>query len=275
MDIIKLSVGQLAISRIDKYANRPTIIFLHDSLGCITLWRDFPNKLADLTNCNVLIYDRLGYGQSGKMLTYTRQINYLETEADILNELVTKLEIESAILFGHSDGGSISLIMASKYPNRIIATILEAAHIFVEDVTLNGILEAMKAYETTDLRKRLIKYHGADKVDDLFKAWTETWTAKKYREWNIEHFLPKIKCPTLVIQGDKDEYGTEKQVDGIVGKVSAMTIKLFLADISHTPHKDNPEQILKHSATFINTVLNKKNYRTGNYATRTIFFHLA
>lgn len=257
MEFIKLSVGQLAISRLDNYTNRPTIIFLHDSLGCITLWRDFPTKLADLTNCNILVYDRLGYGQSEKMPTHKRKINYLETEADILNELLIKLEIENAILFGHSDGGSISLIMASKYPNRIKAIISEAAHIFVEDVTLNGILEAMKAYKETNLRERLIKYHGADKVDDIFKAWTETWTMKEYKEWSIEHFLPNIKCSTLVMQGDKDEYGTEKQVDGIVKNVAGMTTKLYLADLSHTPHKNDPEQILKHSATFIKTILNE------------------
>lgn len=257
MELIKLSIGQLAVLRFGDFKDRPTIIFLHDSLGCITLWRDFPNKLAELTNCNILIYDRLGYGQSEKMTTHKRQINYLEREADTLNELLTKLDIENAILFGHSDGGSISLIMASKYPNRIIATISEAAHIFVEDVTLNGIVEAMKAYENTNLRERLIKYHGAEKVDDIFKAWTETWTMKEYKEWNIEHFLPNIKCPTLVIQGDKDEYGTEKQVDGIINNVRGRTIKLYLSDLSHTPHKDDPEQILKHSATFIKTIMNE------------------
>ncbi|MBP6757328.1 MAG: alpha/beta hydrolase [Bacteroidia bacterium] len=257
MNKIKLSVGHIAISSNKSYPDKPTIVFLHDSLGCIKLWRDFPQKLSEMTGCNLLVYDRLGYGQSENMQTHKRPINYLELEADILNELITRLELENVILFGHSDGGSIALIMASKYPTKIKAIISEAAHIFVDDLTITGINNAIKAFKTTNLRERLIKYHGSDKVDDVFKAWTETWTTKEYREWNIEHFLPNIKCPTLVIQGEKDEYGTEKQMDGIVGKVSAMTIKLFLEDLSHTPHKDNPEQILKHSATFIKTVLNE------------------
>jgi pimeloyl-ACP methyl ester carboxylesterase len=254
MTFINLSVGQIAISRLENYADRPTIVFLHDSLGCIQLWRDFPQKLAEMTNCNLLIYDRLGYGKSEKMPTHKRPLNYLEIEADVLNELLLKLKISGAILFGHSDGGSIVLIMASKYPDSIIAIIAEAAHIFVETITLKGIEEAIKAYHTTNLREKLIKYHGADKIDSIFTAWTETWTTEDYKNWNIEHFLANITCPTLVIQGDNDEYGTEKQVDGIVHQVSGKATKLFLPNLSHTPHKDDPEQVLNNSATFIRTV---------------------
>lgn len=255
MNKIQLSVGQIAISCNKSYPDKPTIIFLHDSLGCIKLWRNFPQKLSEMTGCNSLVYDRLGYGQSENMQTHKRPINYLELEADILNELITRLELENVILFGHSDGGSIALIMASKYPTKIKAIISEAAHIFVDNLTLSGIYNAIEAFNTTNLRERLIKYHGSEKVDNVFKAWTETWTSEEYKNWNIESFLPNINCPILVIQGEKDEYGTEKQVDGIVNKVSGKTTKLYLTGLSHTPHKDDPEQILKHTTKYIlNTI---------------------
>ncbi len=140
------------------------LVFLHDSLGCIELWRDFPAKLADATKCNMLIYDRLGYGKSEPMHTHVRPVNYLEHEADSLNDLLVQLNINNALLFGHSDGGSIALIAAVKYPERIKAIICEAAHIFVEEVTLAGIRAAMEDYKTTNLAERLAKYHG-NKVD--------------------------------------------------------------------------------------------------------------
>lgn len=252
---VEIKGNKLFVQCIQAYSGKPFIVFLHDSLGCIQLWRDFPEKLGQATECNILVYDRLGYGNSDPMPTHKRPINYLENEADILNELLIKLNIENAILFGHSDGGSISLIMASKYSNRIKAIICEAAHIFVEDITLNGIYNAMEAFKTTNLRERLIKYHGGDKVDSVFKAWTETWTMEEYKNWNIEPFLPTIKCPTLVIQGEQDEYGTIKQVDGIINQISGIAKKILLPNIKHTPHKETPEFILKIASEFISNLI--------------------
>lgn len=251
MNLVKLSIGQLAVTNFYKYPNRPTIIFLHDSLGCTQLWRDFPQKLAELTQCNFLVYDRLGYGESDNMPAHKRNHLYLENEADVLHELITTLKLDNVILFGHSDGASISLIMAGKYPNKIKAVISEAAHIFVEEETLQGVRDAVNAYQTTNLRERLIKYHSEEKVDNLFKAWTETWLMPEYKTWSIEKFLPQINSPVLVIQGDNDEYGTEKQVDGIVNGVKGKIIKLYLENVSHSPHKDQPQLILKHTAEFI------------------------
>lgn len=201
MKLIKLSIGQLAVSLFNNYPNRPTIIFLHDSLGCTQLWRDFPQKLAELTQCNFLVYDRLGYGESDNMPTHKRNHLYLENEADVLYELITTLKLDNVILFGHSDGASISLIMAGKYPNKIKAVISEAAHIFVEEETLQGVRDAVKAYQTTNLRERLIKYHGEEKVDTLFKAWTETWLMPEYKTWSIEKFLPLIKLSRVSFTG--------------------------------------------------------------------------
>ncbi|WEK71192.1 MAG: alpha/beta hydrolase [Candidatus Chryseobacterium colombiense] len=171
--LLDINGNQLYVELQYDYPNNPTIVFLHDSLGCVQLWRDFPQKLAEATQCNILVYDRLGYGKSEPMPTHERPIHYMELEADILNGLLTTLNIDNAILFGHSDGGSIALLTASKYPQNIKAVICEAGHIFVEAVTLKGIYEVMEAYKTTNLPERLAKYHG-DKVDTIFKAWTET-----------------------------------------------------------------------------------------------------
>ncbi len=232
------------------HKKRPTLVFLHDSLGCVQLWRDFPTKLAEATDCNVLIYDRLGYGKSEPMSTHKRPTNYMELEADILNDLLNELNIDNAILFGHSDGGTIALLTASKYPKNIKAVIVEAAHIFVEDVTLQGIYEAIETYKNTNLPERLEKYHGT-KVDALFKAWTETWTRQDYRMWNIEHFLPNITCPLLFIQGENDEYGTLAQVEKTISQVSGKAEKYILPNVGHTPHKEEMENVLNKSVDFI------------------------
>lgn len=249
-ELVNINDKKLYIDFQNNYKNRPTIVFLHDSLGCVQLWRDFPQKLAEVIQCNVLIYDRLGYGKSEPMPTYERPTNYMELETDVLNDLLTTLHIDNAILFGHSDGGTIALLTASKYPKRIKAVIVEAAHIFVEEITLKGIYEAMEAYKTTNLPERLAKYHG-DKVDVIFKAWTETWTRSDYKNWNIEHFLPMITCPLLFIQGEADEYGTLAQVEKTVSQVSGKSEKCIIPNIGHTPHKEATEIVLKKMIEFI------------------------
>lgn len=235
-------------------ADRPTLIFLHDSLGCTKLWRDFPTQLGIATNCNILIYDRQGYGKSSPFGTAERTKFYLEQEADTLFLLIKKCGIQHAILFGHSDGGSIALIAAAKYPDFIKAIVTEGAHIFVENITLEGIEAAVKMYENTDLKTRLAKYHG-EKTDAVFKAWTHTWLNKSFKNWNIEHFLPKINCPALIIQGENDEYGTEKQVECIAAQVSGDAEKCLITAIGHTPHKEAQEIVLAHTASFLKRFL--------------------
>ncbi|SHF43300.1 Pimeloyl-ACP methyl ester carboxylesterase [Chryseobacterium sp. OV279] len=229
---------------------KPVIIFLHDSLGCTQLWRDFPMKLAEATGCNILMYDRLGYGKSGPMLTHERPVNYMEWEADVLNDLLAELNISNVILFGHSDGGTIALIAAAKYPEKVHSVICEAGHIFVEEVTLKGVYDAWDAYKTTNLAERLQKYHG-DKVEMLFKAWTETWTREDYRSWNIEYLLKDIQCPLLFIQGEADEYGTLDQVEKTVSQVSGTAEKYIIPEAGHTPHKEVPELVLSRASVFM------------------------
>lgn len=250
---VTINGAALFIHHQENYKGRPTIVFLHDSLGCVSLWRDFPAKLSQLTQCNILVYDRLGYGKSQAMPDVPRPVNYLETEADTLNDLLSELAIDRPILFGHSDGGSIALLTASRYPEKIKAVIAEAAHVFVEEITLKGIREAMEAYKTTNLKERLEKYHGGN-TDILFRAWTQTWTRDDFRNWNIENFLPAISCPVLVMQGLKDEFGSLAQVESIVNNVSGNVKKMLIKVSGHTPHKETPEEILAVAADFIHNL---------------------
>ena len=246
----QLSVADLAVVHYHTYPGRPTLVFLHDSLGCITLWRDFPVKLAELSQCNLLVYDRQGYGQSPGFSYAQRTTAYMEWEADILIQLLEYYRVEQPLLFGHSDGASIALIAAGKYPNRIKAVISEAAHIFVEDITLFGINEAAQAYQTTNLKEKLAKYHG-NKTEAMFRAWVDTWRAPFFRNWNIERFLPQIACPVLAIQGEADEYGSLAQVEGIKQGIKGVVEVEILPGLKHTPHKENPEAVLETSLRFI------------------------
>ncbi|HEX9980177.1 MAG TPA: alpha/beta hydrolase [Flavobacterium sp.] len=241
---------EIAIKRILNGTDNPTLIFLHDSLGSIDLWRDFPQRLGELTNCNILVYDRQGYGKSRGFLYSKRDVHYMEQEADILNELIDFWGLDKVILFGHSDGGSISLIAAAKYPGRILGVITEGAHVFVEDVTIHGINEVIQLYKSTDLKAKLSRYHS-DKTDEMFWAWADTWTREDFRHWNIEHFLPSVKCPTLIIQGEDDEYGTLNQVQRIASQAGGQALKLIIPNTKHTPHKESPDLILEKSSCFI------------------------
>ena len=251
--IIEVRGQKLYIAYNNLAVEKPVIVFLHDSLGCSQLWIDMPAKLSEITGCNILMYDRLGYGKSGPMLTHERPVNYMELEADLLNDLLDELKLNNVILFGHSDGGTIALITAAKFPEKIKAVICEAGHIFVEEVTLKGIYEAWNAYKTTNLAECLAKYHG-DKVGMLFRAWTETWTREDYRSWNIGYLLKDIQCPLLFIQGDADEYGTLDQVDRTVAQVSGTAETYIIPGVGHTPHKEVPELVLNKTSEFIKTI---------------------
>ncbi|WBV54012.1 alpha/beta fold hydrolase [Chryseobacterium gambrini] len=252
--IINVNGKKLYIEYQKTFENKPTIVFLHDSLGCTQLWRDFPEKLVSQTECNVLVYDRLGYGKSFPMLTYERENNYMEQEADLLNDLLKELNINDIILFGHSDGGTIALIFAARYPEKVTATLCEAGHIFAEDITVKGVKDAFETYKTTNLPERLPKYHG-DKVEMMVKAWTEIWLSDRFRSWNIECLLENITSPLLFIQGENDEYGTLDQVEKTISKVSGTAEKFIIPNIGHTPHKEIPDAVLQKSAEFINSIV--------------------
>lgn len=252
----KFPIQQIAYKQIGVDVKKPTIIFLHDSLGCISLWRDFPEKIGELAHCNVLIYDRQGYGDSCAFTNPNRSIGYLEEEADILMTLLDYWGLEEVILFGHSDGGSIALIAAGKYPHRIKGVVTEGAHVFVEDVTLSGINNTVELYKSTNLKVRLEKYHGS-KTDDLFWAWAKTWNTPAFRNWNIGNFLSRINCPALIIQGEQDEYGTLLQVECIVKEIGLFARSLVLPNTQHTPHKESREEVVFETVHFLNSFLSR------------------
>ncbi|WP_234387142.1 alpha/beta fold hydrolase [Aquimarina sp. Aq78] len=232
---------------------KATVIFLHDSLGCVELWKDFPKQIALKTGCNIISYDRQGYGKSAPFITSKRNNDYLKEEAYILAKIIQNLELKNVILFGHSDGGSIALLTAALFPEKVIGIITEGAHVFVEQETINGIKATVLAYQNTSLKEKLYKYHG-DKTDTVFRLWAETWLSETYQSWNIEEYLPKIECPSLIIQGEKDEYGTLDQVNSIVKNTSGYSKALLIPDIGHTPHKENSEIVIKNVISFINEI---------------------
>ncbi|WP_103867358.1 alpha/beta fold hydrolase [Aquimarina sp. I32.4] len=244
---------QLSINPTFLLPEKATVIFLHDSLGCIELWRDFPNHIALKTGLNILSYDRQGYGKSAPFSTSKRDIDYLKNEAIILEKIINNLNLKNVILFGHSDGGSIALLAAALFPEKINAIITEGAHVFVEPETIEGIKKAVIAYKNTNLKEKLTQYHQ-DNTEAVFSMWTETWLSEQYESWNIEKYLHKIQCPSLIIQGEKDEYGTIDQVHSIVNNTSGNSASLIIPNIGHTPHKESPEIILEKVTEFINTL---------------------
>jgi len=242
--------AHIHIERHRFFEDAPTLVFLHDSLGCCRLWRDFPQRLAEAAGLNIFIYDRTGYGQSSPFGKEPRRNDYMEQEAEVLIRLLEQNKIEQPVLFGHSDGGTIALLAAAKYPQLISAVIAEAAHVFVEEKTLEGIMLTQEQYRTTNLQQRLEQYHG-DKTQAVFEAWTGTWMSPSYRDWNIEHFLPLITCPILIIQGTSDEYGTEAQVTAIARQVSGAAEVCMIANAGHTPHRQSELWVINACCDFL------------------------
>jgi len=240
---------RLEYERIDGSSGAPTLILLHEGLGSVALWRDFPAKLAQATGCPAVVYSRYGYGRSDP-LGAPHGIDYMHREAlETLPELRAALGLEDAILVGHSDGASIALIHAGSGRWPVHAVVLEAPHVFVEDVSIASIAAARTAYDTTDLRGRLARYH-AD-VDSAFRGWNDIWLHPDFRAWNIESVLPGVRCPVLAIQGADDEYGTLAQIDAIVRGVTGRFERLVLANCKHSPHRDQEQATLDAMARFI------------------------
>jgi len=225
------------------------LVMLHEGLGSLSLWRDFPVELARATRRRVLVYSRYGYGRSDP-LTGPRQVDFMHVEAlEVLPELLRKLGIERPVLFGHSDGGSIALIHAAKHP--VAAVIALAPHVFVEAYGLASIAETRRAYLEGDLRERLARRH-AD-ADSAFWGWNDIWLAPDFVRWNVEALLPAIACPVLAIQGIDDRYGTMEQIDRI-GRGVPDFRRLKLADCGHSPHRDQPAAVLAAAADFLRSI---------------------
>ena len=229
-------------------ANASVIVMLHEGLGSIAMWRDFPEQLAQATGCGVLVYSRYGHGKSER-LAEKRSVDFMHHEAKVvLPELLRQFELQRPILLGHSDGASIALIYAGTWPERVRGLVLEAPHVFVEDVSIQSITAIRRLYESSDLPQRLARYH--DHVDETFRGWNDIWLDPRFRDWNIEEYLAAICCPTIVIQGRNDEYGTLAQVAAIQRRVLA-TQSLILPLCGHSPHRDQPSLTLDAISKFI------------------------
>jgi pimeloyl-ACP methyl ester carboxylesterase len=233
----------------------PTLVFLHEGLGCAGTWGDFPARLAARTGCGALIYSRSGYGDSAP-LDRPRTARYLHNEGlTVLPQVLRTMGIRQSILIGHSDGASIALIYAGAGgAEHTLGLVLEAPHVFVEDTTIEGIKRTGAIYRTTDLAQRLARHHG-DQTNTVFWSWYDTWLSPEFRHWNIEEYFPDITCPLLVIQGERDEYGTKRQVDAVVSQVSAPAEAMMLPECGHTPHREQAQVTLEAMTRFVQRIV--------------------
>ena len=232
-------------------STRLPLVLLHEGLGSISLWRDFPAALAARTGRRVMAYNRFGHGASD--LPETRHsIDFMHDEARLLPAILDAAGIARAILVGHSDGGSIALIAAAEHPRRVEALMLEAPHVFVEEISVASIERTTAAYRDGDLRDRLARHHTH--VDTAFYGWSDVWLDPRFLEWNLESLLPEVVCPVLLVQGETDEYGTLRQIDAIERQVNGPVERLVLAACGHSPHRDQPDQVLSAMTAFVRTL---------------------
>lgn len=231
---------------------RPTLVFLHEGLGSVALWRGFPARLAQATACRTLLWSRLGYGHSAP-LAVPRTPAYLHQEArQRLPSLLAALAIERPLLIGHSDGASIALIYAATLPAPVAGLVVLAPHVFVEERALAGIRRAGEGYaKNSEQRQKLGRYHRDP--DAVFHAWHDIWLAPEFRSWDIRDRLAAISCPLLAIQGEDDEYATMRQIDCIAEVVADVEL-LKLADCRHSPHRDQPHAVVEAIARFVDRV---------------------
>jgi pimeloyl-ACP methyl ester carboxylesterase len=223
------------------------LVMLHEGLGSVSMWREFPERLARATGCRTLVYSRYGYGRSSPLET-PRSVQYMHEEARLwLPAILERLNIRRPILFGHSDGASIALIHAATDASDVAGIVALAPHINVEELTVRNIAAARAAYLHTDLPVRLSRHHVH--ADSAFWGWNRIWLDPAFRDWNIETLLPSIRCPVLAIQGEEDEYGTMEQITGIARAVAHSKL-LTLPGCRHSPHRDQPEAVLAAAAEF-------------------------
>jgi pimeloyl-ACP methyl ester carboxylesterase len=228
----------------------PVIVFLHEGLGSLAMWKDYPQRLCEALRMRGLVYSRPGYGASTPRAPGERwPVDFMHRQArDVLPALLDALGVERPWLFGHSDGGSIALLFAAAFPDRVAGVVAVAPHLFVEDVSVRNIEAARVAYESGDLRPRLARYHADP--DSAFYGWNDIWLDPDFRTWNIEDRLATIRCPVLAVQGEDDEYGTMAQIDRLPERVPQATL-VKLAACGHSPHRDQPERLTEAVVAFV------------------------
>jgi pimeloyl-ACP methyl ester carboxylesterase len=225
----------------------PTIVFLHEGLGSVALWKDVPARVVELTGLPAVVYSRRGHGRSDSD-QLPRAPTFMHHEGEVvLPALLDALALDEVILFGHSDGASIALLAAARPDARIRRLVLLAPHVFVEDLSISSIVAAQHAFASGDLRERLAKYHADP--NHTFRAWNDIWLDPAFRNWDIRDRLARVACPILLIQGRDDEYGTLAQVDAIAAATGADV--LILDHCGHSPHRDRSDLVLAAAAAFI------------------------
>ncbi|MDH6592139.1 pimeloyl-ACP methyl ester carboxylesterase [Variovorax sp. TBS-050B] len=231
----------------------PLVVFLHEGLGSVAMWKDFPARLCEAAQVRGLVFSRPGYGRSTpRAEDETWDVDFMHRQAhEVLPALFDALGLgkEKPWLFGHSDGGSISLLYAARFPERVAGLVVLAPHIFVEEVTVANIEQARTAYLSTDLPQKLGRYH--DSADSAFWGWNRIWLHPPFRDWNIEAGLDAIRCPVLAVQGLDDEYGTLAQIRGIAARVGGACELLELPECGHSPHRDQPDRVIVAATHFI------------------------
>jgi pimeloyl-ACP methyl ester carboxylesterase len=227
----------------------PALVFLHEGLGSVGLWREFPERLARATGRRALLYSRAGHGFSD-VPSAPRTPRFMHEEAlDVLPGVLAEAGIAEPVLVGHSDGASIALIHAAAYPVR--ALVLLAPHVFVEELSVASIAEAREAFATTGLRERMARHHRD--AEATFRLWNDIWLAPEFRGWNIEDVLPHITAPVLLIQGEHDQYGTLAQVEAVRDGVAGPS-ELVVLDARHAPHLEAPDETLAAAVEFVHRV---------------------
>ena len=230
--------------------DKPFLVFLHEGLGSIKQWKKFPILLSNKLGYPALLYDRYGYGKS-EPLKESRETNFMDDEAlKALPEILEALNINKTILIGHSDGGTIALIYASVIKERVICVITEAAHVFVEKESIDGVRSAIRAYKKGILKRFLHSFHK-NNTESMFYGWADIWLSMDFRDWNIKNILPGIVAPVLAIQGKNDEYGTINQVNLILKNVSGPAESLLIENCGHIPHFQAEEKVLNKMTEFI------------------------
>ncbi|HEY9279483.1 MAG TPA: alpha/beta hydrolase [Eoetvoesiella sp.] len=231
------------------------LVFLHEGLGSASMWKDWPAQVCAAANCRGLVFSRYGYGASTPRPSNEKwPVTFMHHQAqEALPALfkALKLDNERPILFGHSDGGSIALLYAAMYPDKVKGIVVAAPHIFVEDVTIANIRQARELYLTTDLPQKLKRYH--QDPDSAFWGWNDIWLNPEFRAWDIQAYLGDIRCPVLAIQGEDDEYGSLEQIHGIK-RIATQTELCIIADCRHSPHKDQPQTVITAITGFMDSL---------------------
>jgi pimeloyl-ACP methyl ester carboxylesterase len=255
---INTELGRLYARRWISSANPPRgiapIVLFHDSLGCVALWRDFPERLALATGRDVVAYDRLGFGQSdphpGKLTN-----RFVVDEANAgFRAICEQLQIGHFVVFGHSVGGGMAIACAATDIDRCDGLIVESAQVFVEPHTLDGIREAKRVFQQPGQLERLKKYHG-DKALWVLNAWMDTWLASDFADWNLDAELQQVRCPLLAIYGDRDEYSSLRHPEHIDFLTAGRTTRRVLPEVGHVPHRETNETVVDVVTGWLNTVL--------------------